>query len=211
MTRYKEYNKYDDICMNFDNKGCTEWLFCGTFAAHLYSIRLFADNRLNFIKNMPYNEDIIFIRKAIFLSTSICLKSDFLYIYRMNPKSTVHAKIKTQDAFSIPRKWRENSTWCVTFSDISFDSKAEWKLQFELYSDCRYLEAIKNSALAGHSKKSILTEITNDELKYVYELNISDVNALEENDLILCKRNIEFFILKYRIIGLFISIIRFFL
>lgn len=154
-TRFCVTNKYEKnviIKQKYEDKH----LFGGSFAAHLYNIRLFMQNPVRFVEGCAHNEDVIFSAKMFFCSQTILNLDTFLYIYRKNYQSSTNMiRYSLENATLIPDSWEDASF----FSDRLFvDDCVEsnnWSKFCKTMSSIRCLEILKILSDMGYLQNEI--------------------------------------------------------
>lgn len=182
--------------------GTTDWIFKGTFAAHLYKAVLFRNYNLGFPEKVKYNEDIIFLREVFFCAKSFFMSEKVLYIYRSNPSSAVHNnKISPDNALHIPMAWFDAKE-IINNLDINDNLKEKWKKTCEDCVAARLLENARQLAINGYTYEIIESIINKNEISYC--LNQVDIDVLadwQKDDLIFFRDNIKSFVAYYNKYG----------
>lgn len=71
----------------------TIWRCSGQcFGASLYACQLLERHAIRFLAGLRHGEDVLFLRKCVYMADSVALRGRTLYCYRNNPISAVHAR-----------------------------------------------------------------------------------------------------------------------
>ena len=183
--------------------GTVDWIFGGHLGAHLYRTQFLKESDLHFIEGCKYNEDIIFIRQAVFCASSFKFAPEILYIYRRNTSSAVHnLKNEIDDTLMIPRYWASVTDWSFQYDEIPEQNKLAWKHSCETYVGGRVLEALGTLIELGYDYNDIMTEIKKDDLlKYLDMIQTKDLSDWQKPDLDLLRNNQDQFIETHKSAG----------
>ena len=156
-SRFRILSKYENKTLQFESNNQTSFLWArGTFAAHMYHIRLFQKYQILFDPICKQNEDVIFSAKLLFCSQKIDLLDVVLYVYRTNVVSATHtAKYALDNADHIPDSWFRARTYFTDSMYISENAKEKWYHFCLETSAIRCLEMVRLLAMERYSYTQI--------------------------------------------------------
>lgn len=155
--RYCVLSQYQAGTKEFPQKHQTDFLWInGSFATHLYHIRLFRENPVRFVVGCHHNEDVIFSAKMLFCSRRLRFSDRFLYIYRRNRVSaTGRNKYRPDNATHVPDAWYDAADFVDQCEGIPEENRRCWKHFCISTSAIRCLELIRELSSAGYTYSEI--------------------------------------------------------
>lgn len=128
--------------------------------AHFLNLDFLKINKIRFMENVKYNEDIIFIREIIYAAKSFSFNPEKLYIYRNNPSSiTAIAKGRESVArcLAVVAAWEKAMVWGENCrKNGNQDLYNNWIKLCYCTMGAIVLEAVRLSAENGWSIKQIV-------------------------------------------------------
>ena len=95
-SQMKRCVKPADIAEGITAGGAAAAYSCwfSVFGASLYEKTLFCEQQIRFPEGLKHSEDISFLRKCTYNANSVAVCRRVLYLYRNNPMSCVHTRVK---------------------------------------------------------------------------------------------------------------------
>lgn len=208
----------DRLSINFTNKdesfimpngGTTQWVLNGHLGSKLFRCSMLKNNKLRFMDDIKYNEDVIFEREAVFCAKSAASMSEYLHIYRMNPSSITHNnRCSLSNATIVASTWYQIRTWAEDI-DVSAESKKRWESFCKSLSAQRLLEAASSLAEAGYGAKEVQACISDVPFyDLINQLRVDELAEWQAKDLSEYKGNYRRFILRHQTKGLIIRLVK---
>lgn len=201
--RYYVNNQYQTNTARLLEKGTVEWMLNGPFCAHLYSIAMIRQFALCFPENVARNEDVIFMRKAVFSASCIAYRKETLYLYRTNRSSVTHQSTDvTGTMLNICRAWYGARYWADTMELLSHKKDAWCQLCLSTAAAV-LLETARRMAEQGVKMKYILDIIRKEPyFSEIGNLIVEHLAYWQQPDLIMFRNNFRRFYWKHRIGGM---------
>ncbi len=202
VDRLSISNVYQNKSIQISMGGTTEWLLDSHLGSNFFRCSLIRDNGLRFMETIQYNEDIIFMREALFCAKKVSLRSNFLHIYRANATSVTHRrKCLISTATDIAKAWYQVGDWAYGI-DVPQAQRENWKAFCVSISASRLLEAARNLAEAGYTVVEINKCIQSVSFcRNIELLHPEEMAAWQLQDLMMYKTNFRKFVLVHRIRG----------
>lgn len=202
VDRLSISNVYQNKSIQISMGGTTEWLLDSHLGSNFFRCSLIRDNGLRFMETIQYNEDIIFMREALFCAKKVSLRSNFLHIYRANATSVTHRrKCLISTATDIAQAWYQVGDWAYGI-DVPQAQRENWKAFCVSISASRLLEAARNLAEAGYTVVEINKCIQSVSFcRNIELLHPEEMAAWQSQDLMMYKTNFRKFVLVHRIRG----------
>lgn len=161
-NRFKLCHRYTEQCLQDARGGITDWIWGGTLNAHFLKLEFIKANKIRFMEDVKCNEDIIFMRQAVFCATSFSFNDEKLYIYRNNSSSvtsTAKGRRAVAKYWEVIEAWRKAATWqeeryCL--EHVNDGLEESWKELCRLEVGGYLLEAARLAAENGESTKQII-------------------------------------------------------
>lgn len=198
------HNQYAPLEIIREHCGMTDWILNGTFCAHFYSSTILKQNALRFNPDVKHNEDVIFMRQAVFCSKRIKLCPDFLHVYRMNPTSATHTSFcNLNTATHIASAWHDAASWADAI-DAPYKCSETWRNTCLSVSASRLLEAARALAEQGYSHTAIENTLrTAPFYENIQRLTPEEMAKWQASDLILYRRDPKKFYKRHQLRGFF--------
>lgn len=200
--RYCVANQYEAHTDMLPERGTVNWLLNGPFCAHLYSTELFREFELRFPENVSRNEDVIFMRQAVFCAACIAYREETLYLYRTNIGSATHqATDVTRTMLNICRAWHNVAHWAEKL-DVPSEKKEAWCHLCLSTAGAVLLETARAMAEYGFGPKHIFNTISQEPYyEAIDTLVVENLAHWQQPDLVLYRKNYIKFCWKYRLCG----------
>ena len=201
--RYYISNQYQNNIKDIPEKGTVEWLLNGPFCAHLYSMKMVRQFALRFPENVARNEDVIFMRQAVFCASRIIYREEILYLYRTNRNSVTHQSTDiTKTMLNVCRAWHSVARWAEML-EVSSQKKESWHQLCMSTAAAVLLETARAMAESGHGPKHIFNTISQEPYyKAMDTLVVENLAYWQQPDLVLYRRNYKKFCRKYQLRGI---------
>lgn len=200
---YYVNNQYQENTVILPEKGTVEWMLKGPFCAHLYSIKMIREFTLRFPENVARNEDVIFMRQAVFSASRIAYREETLYLYRTNRSSVTHQSTDvTGTMLDTCRAWYGMRFWTGTIVPLSH-KQDDWRHLCLFTAAAVLLEAARKMAEQGLRRKHILNIIKKE--PYFAEIDnliVENLAYWQQPDLIMFREDFGQFYWKHRIRGM---------
>lgn len=211
-NRFKLNHQYTEQYLQKEKAGTTDWILGGHLNAHFLKLDLIKSNKIRFMEEVKYNEDIIFMRQAIYCAKSFSFNAEKLYIYRNNSSSVTATETERDSidrCLAVVKAWERASEWkkksCVS-EDKYLDD--EWTKLCSTAIGAILLEAARLSAENGASIKEIIAKYRRGVYaRYLYQLKNDSLAVWQKKDYLLFFSNIKIFVLKYYVYGIIKRII----
>lgn len=201
--RYYVYSKYQTGTKKIQGNSITEGVLEGPFCTHLYSVAMLKRYMLRFPESVSRNEDVIFMKKVVFVASSFLFQEDVLYLYRTNRESATHQTSNlTKVMVDTCRAWYIEKDW-DNEHQLSLQQKEVWYRSCLLSAAAILLETARLMSEAGIKRKYIWDTIWNE--PYFAEIDnlvVENLAYWQQPDLIIFRRSFNLFYWKFRILGM---------
>ena len=196
--RYRVDNQYQSRVLALQKRGSVDGLLNGPFCAHLYSVKMIQRFALRFPEKVARNEDVIFMRQAVFCASRIVYREETLYLYRTNRKSVTHRLTDpTKTMLDICRAWNRAAHWAG--DDAEGDA---WQQMCLSTAAAVLLETARLMAERGAGSKYIFSVISGEPyFKEIDALSVDHLAYWQQLDLVLFRKNYKKFCRKHQLRG----------
>lgn len=203
IKRYRVDNKYETHTERLPENGTVNWMLNGPFCAHLYRAEMLHRFHLRFPKNVQRNEDVIFMRQAVFCATCIAYREETLYLYRTNRNSVTHQTTDvTKTMLNICRAWYSMAHWAEIL-EVAPQSKEAWQKLCLSTAAAILLETARAMAESGYGSKHIFSVISGEPyFKAMDALVVENLAKWQQPDLVLFRMNFNNFCGKHQLRGI---------
>lgn len=203
VQRYYVNNQYQVNTVIMPEKGTVEWMLNGPFCAHLYSIKMIREFTLRFPEDVARNEDVIFMRQAVFSASCVTYREETLYLYRTNRSSVTHKSTDvTRTMLDTCRAWYGERYWADTMELLSHKKDAWCQLCLSTAAAV-LLETARRMAERGLKMKYVLDIIRKEPyFSAIDNLIVENLAYWQQPDLIMFREDFGQFYWKHRIRGM---------